>query len=120
MIASPYDRLDENERGKMSQLFDDVLPFYTRIAVQVPNKEFIQSHKEACVRLALAGKVTILSLEKISAEEAISSDDIFAQCIQYAWDNLLTDSDKLFLNDHLTDAAECFRMGFMWADLPDM
>ena len=111
--------MKKEEWSRLSQLFDDVLPYYSRIAVTVPDKEFVQSHHDACVRMALAGKQAILEQSDVKPEEAIFSDPQFAQCIEYAWKNIFTDDDKKFLNDNLQKAAECFRVGFMLADLPE-
>ncbi|MBP5680811.1 MAG: hypothetical protein J6X31_07160 [Bacteroidales bacterium] len=111
--------MTEAEWTRLSQLFDDVLPYYTRIAVGIPDKEFIRQNHDACVRMALAGKQTVLACADIKPEDAIFSDPQFAQCIEYAWKNIFSDEDKHFLNDNLKKAAECFRVGFMLADLPE-
>ncbi|MCR5394247.1 MAG: hypothetical protein K6E86_02500 [Bacteroidales bacterium] len=119
-VVNPYDQLTAEERVRVAKLFDDVLPFYTRIAVGVPDKGFISAHHESCVRMALAGKQAVLSLGDVKPEDAIYSDEHFARCIEYAWQHSLTELDKVFLNEHLQHAAECFRIGFMLADLPEL
>lgn len=115
----PFDSLNETGRKQQMQLFDDVLPYYSRIAVYDPDKEFINANKVQCLRLALAGKQVMLSHKEVTPEQAIFSDELFSAFIAEAWSNCLSDEDKRFLNDHLQEAAECFRMGFMMADLPE-
>ena len=56
----------------------------------------------------------------VKPEDAIFSDELFQSYVSEAWIKLMDDEDKLFHNAHLTEAAECFRMGFMLADLPEM
>ena len=80
--------MNKEEWSRLSQLFDDVLPYYSRIAVTVPDKEFIHLHHDACVRMALAGKQAVLEQPDIKPEDAIFSDPQFAQCIEYAWKNI--------------------------------
>jgi len=117
---NPYDNLPEVAKSQMSQLFDDVLPYYSRIAVYDPDKTFISANKVQCLRLALTGKEVMLSHADVKPVEAIFSDQLFSEYIAEAWAKYLADEDKLFLNNHLQEAAECFRMGFMMADLPEM
>ena len=117
---SAFDNLSPEERARMSQLFDDIQPYYARIAVTLPDKSFIAEHHDQCLRMALAGKEAILAHKDMKPEEAIYSDDLFAHCIEYAWHNVFTESDQQFLNTYLKPAAECFRMGFMLADLPEI
>ena len=105
---------------QFEQLFDDMLPYYSRIAVYDPDKAFISNHKEQCLRIVLAGKEAILAHCDIKPEDAIFSDELFSSLISYAWQNLFNETDRLFLNQNLRQAAECFRMGFMMADLPEM
>lgn len=115
-----FDTLSEEARKQQMQLFDDVLPYYSRIAVYDPDKAFIAANKEQCLRLALAGKQVMLAHSDVKPEEAIFSDELFSAYIAEAWSNYFSDADKLFLNNHLQEAAECFRMGFMMADLPEI
>lgn len=116
----PYDNLNEAGRAQQMQLFDDMLPYYSRIAVYDPDKEFINANKVQCLRLALAGKHVMLSHKEVTPEQAIFSDELFSTFIAEAWSSCMSDDDKRFLNDHLQEAAECFRMGFMMADLPEV
>lgn len=117
---NPYDTLTAGQRIRLTQLFDDILPYYSRIAIYDPDRDFIRDHKEACLRIALAGMQTMQSHPDVKPEDAIFSDDLFSAYIAEAWTHCLTDADRHFLNDHLQHAAECFRMGFMMADLPEM
>lgn len=117
---NPWDQLSEEKRKQTQQLLEDMLPYYGRIAVYDVDKQFITEHMEQCLRLALAGKETILTHKDLTPEAAIFSDEHFSQLLQEAWASVLSNEDKHFLNDHLQQAAECFRMGFMMADLPEM
>jgi len=115
-----YDTLTKGELAKQCQLFQDLIPYYGRISVYDMDKAFIEEHLEQSLRMALAGKQVILDHPDIKPEDAICSDEAFAQLIQEAWNTIFSDEDRHFLNDNLQKAAECFRMGFMMADLPEM
>lgn len=115
-----YDTMSTEELAQQSQLFQDLIPYYGRISVYDMDRSFIESHLDQCLRMALAGKTVILSHPDILPENAIFSDEIFSQLIQEAWNAVFSTEDKVFLNENLQKAAECFRMGFMMADLPEM
>lgn len=115
-----YDTLTIEEISRQRQLFQDMIPYYGRISVYNMDKAFIEEHMDKCLRMALAGKQVILNHPSITPEDAIFSSEIFAQLIQEAWGNAFSTEDKHFLNDNLQNAAECFRMGFMMADLPEV
>lgn len=102
------------------QLLDDMIPYYGRISVYDVDRDFIQVHKEQCMRLALAArKVTTLHTE-MTPEQAIFSDQLFGQLVAEAWQQEFDQADREFFNAHLQECAECFRMGIMMADLPQM
>lgn len=115
-----WDNLSEEKKAEHRQLLQDMIPYYDRIAVYSLDKEFINANLEPCLRLALAGKQVMLNHTELTPEEAIFSDTHFQMLIAEAWNNEFSQEDKLFLNDNLQKAAECFRMGFMMADLPEI
>ena len=115
-----YDTLSEENQARQRQLFKDIIPYYGKISVYDMEKAFINGHEEQCLRMAMAGKQVMLSHPDIKPEDAIFSDAHFSRMIQEAWADVFTDDDKHFLNDNLQNAAECFRMGFMMADLPEL
>lgn len=115
-----YDIISKEALDKQRQLFQDMIPYYGRISVYDMDKTFIVEHLEQSLRMALAGKQVILSHPDIKPEDAIFSDEAFAKLVQEAWNSVFSDEDKHFLNDNLQKAAECFRMGFMMADLPEL
>lgn len=109
----------EAERKQLIQLMDDMIPYYNRIAVYDVDKEFICSHREQCMRIALAARLLTTKHSDLKPEEAIFSDEMFGRLVTEAWQQQFTDEDKSFFNANLQQAAECFRMGIMMADLPD-
>lgn len=115
-----YDSMTQEELARQRQLFQDMIPYYGRISVYDMDKSFIDGHLEQCLRMALAGKQAIQTHPDLKPENAIFSDESFSMLIQEAWSNIFTEEDKHFLNDNLQNAAECFRMGFMMADLPEL
>lgn len=117
---NPWDTLTNEKREQTRQLFIDMLPYYGRISVYELDKVFINANIESCLRIALAGKQVMLAHTELTPEEAIFSDDHFSALLQEAWREAMDEGDKRFLNSHLQEAAECFRMGFMMADLPEM
>lgn len=119
-IIKLWDECSEKELRQLSQLFDDMMPYYQRIAVYNIDKEFVAGHKTQCVRLALAARKVTLESEDVKPEEAIFSDEMFSKLITSAWKECFSDDDRVFFNTNLQQAAECFRMGIMMADLPQM
>jgi len=114
-----WDNLSEEKKAEHRQLLQDMIPYYDRIAVYSIDKEFINANLEQCLRVAIAGKQVMLKHTELTPEEAIFSDTHFQALIGEAWNEEFSHEDKLFLNNNLQKAAECFRMGFMMADLPE-
>lgn len=110
----------EDEQQRLIQLMDDMIPYYERISVYDVDKDFVRSHRSHCMSIALAARKLTADHHDFKPEEAIFSDQLFGQLITEAWETIFTDEDKLFLNANLQQAAECFRMGIMMADLPQM
>lgn len=108
------------EQKRLIQLMDDMIPYYERIAVYNVDKEFVRANREQCMTIALVARKLTTDHNDIKPEEAIFSDDLFGQLVTEAWQKLFTTEDKLFFNANLQNAAECFRMGIMMADLPSM
>ena len=118
---NPWALLSDSQRQQQRQLLMDMLPYYQKIAVYDPDKVFIEANMESCLRIALAGKAVMKQhAADVKPEDAIFSDELFRAYIGEAWTSFFDREDQLFLNAHLTEAAECFRMGFMLADLPEM
>jgi len=115
-----WDNLSEEKKAENKQFLQEMIPYYDRIAVYDIDREFINANLEQCLRIALAGKQIMLKHTEITPEEAIFSDSHFQAMIREAWNEVFSNDDKLFLNDNLQHAAECFRMGFMMADLPEL
>ena len=114
-----WDECSDLEQKQLMQLFDDMTPYYNRIAVYDVDKAFVSEHKVPCVRVALAARKVTLAAE-LKPEEAIFSDDLFAQLVTQAWQTAFSPEDRSFFNANLQNAAECFRMGIMMADLPGL
>ena len=115
-----WNECSSDEQQKLIQLMDDMIPYYERIAVYNVDKDFIRDHREPCMRIALSARKLTTDHHEVKPEEAIFSDQIFGQLVSEAWQHLFTPEDKLFFNANLQHAAECFRMGIMMADLPEM
>lgn len=109
---------NEAERKRLIQLMDDMIPYYERIAVYNIDRTFVKENREPCMSIALTARKLTTDHGEIKPEEAIFSDDLFAKLVAEAWQHVFTDEDKLFFNANLQNAAECFRMGIMMADLP--
>lgn len=120
MNKNPWTLLNESQKKQQRQLLMDMLPYYQKIAVYDADKSFIQEHLEACIRIAHAGECVMKNHPDVKPEEAIFSDDLFRTYVSEAWNSCFDDEDKIFLNEYLAEAAECFRMGFMMADLPQI
>ena len=121
MNKNPWTTLSEPQQKQQRQLLMDMLPYYQKISVYDADKTFIEANLVACLRIAMAGKAIMKQHSTtVKPEDAIFSDKLFQTYFSEAWNTLMDDEDKLFLNAHLTEAAECFRMGFMLADLPEM
>lgn len=110
----------EAEQTQLTQLLDDMMPYYNKIAVYTADKDWIRSHRERCMSIALSARKLTAAHQDMTPEEAIFSDQLFGQLVTEAWQSVFTDEDKLFFNANLQQAAECFRMGIMMADLPQM
>lgn len=110
----------ESEKNNLIQLMDDMIPYYERIAVYNVDREFVRKNRNQCMSIALAARKLTYNHTDIKPEEAIFSDDIFGKLITEAWEQLFTIEDKIFFNANLQNAAECFRMGIMMADLPEI
>lgn len=110
--------LDEQQR--LIQLVDDMIPYYERIAVYNVDKEFVRANREQCMSIALTARKLMTEHQEIKPEEAIFSDDLFGKLVSEAWEKVFSNEDKLFFDAHLQNAAECFRMGIMMADLPQI
>ena len=110
----------EDEQKRLIQLLDDMIPYYERIAVYNVDKEFVRANREQCMSIALTARKLTTEHQEIKPEEAIFSDDLFGKLVSEAWGNVFSNEDKLFFNTHLQNAAECFRMGIMMADLPQI
>lgn len=108
------------EQKQLIQLLDDMIPYYERIAVYNVDKEFVRSNRNACMSIVLAARDIVTTHTDIKPEEAIFSDDLFGKLIAQAWEQIFSVDDKIFFNSNLQNAAECFRMGIMMADLPQM
>lgn len=109
-----------DERKRLIQLMDDMIPYYERIAVYNVDKEFVRANREQCMSIALTARKLTTEHQEIKPEEAIFSDDIFGKLVGEAWEKVFSNEDRLFFNTHLQNAAECFRMGIMMADLPQI
>lgn len=109
-----------DEQKKLIQLMDDMIPYYERIAVYNVDKEFLRANREQCMSIALTARKLMTEHQEIKPEEAIFSDDLFGKLVSEAWKKVFSNEDKLFFNAHLQNAAECFRMGIMMADLPQI
>lgn len=109
-----------DERKRLIQLMDDMIPYYERIAVYNVDKEFVRANREQCMSIALTARKLTTEHQEIKPEEAIFSDDFFGKLVSEAWEKVFSNEDKLFFNTHLQNAAECFRMGIMMADLPQI
>lgn len=109
-----------DEQKKLIQLMDDMIPYYERIAVYNVDKEFVRANREQCMSIALTARKLMTEHQEIKPEEAIFSDDLFGKLVSEAWEKVFSNEDKLFFNAHLQNAAECFRMGIMMADLPQI
>lgn len=116
--AKLWDECQDDEKKQLMQLFDDMIPYYRRIAVYDVDKEFVAAHKEQCLRLALAARRVTLQTTDVTPEQVIFSDELFGRIVTKAWQDAFSDVDRLFFNAHLQQAAEAFRMGIMMADLP--
>lgn len=110
----------QDERNRLVQLMDDMTPYYERIAVYDVDKEFVRANREQCMSIALTARRLASDHPDIKPEDAIFSDELFTKLVGEAWQQLFTDDDKCFFNAHLQNAAECFRMGIMMADLPQI
>ena len=108
------------EQQKLIQLMDDMIPYYERIAVYNVDKEFVRANREQCMSIALTARKLTTEHQEIKPEEAIFSDDLFSRLVSEAWEKVFSNEDKIFFNTHLQNAAECFRMGIMMADLPQI
>lgn len=108
------------EQKRLIQLMDDMIPYYERIAVYDVDKAFIRANREQCMSIALTARRLTADHKEIKPEEAIFSDDLFGQLVSEAWREVFADEDKIFFNANLQNAAECFRMGIMMADLPQI
>lgn len=111
---------NEAERNCLIQLMDDMIPYYERIAVYDVDKEFVRANREQCMSIALTARKLTFDHSDIKPEDAIFSDQLFGQLVSEAWEHVFSTEDKLFFNANLQNAAECFRMGIMMADLPEM
>lgn len=109
-----------DEQKRLIQLMDDMLPYYERIAVYNVDKEFVRTNREQCMSIALTARKLTTEHQEIKPEEAIFSDDLFGKLVSEAWEKVFSNEDKIFFNTHLQNAAECFRMGIMMADLPQI
>lgn len=110
----------EDERKRLIQLMDDMIPYYERIAIYNVDKDFVHANREQCMSIALTARKLTTDHQEIKPEEAIFSDEIFGRLVGEAWEKVFSNEDKLFFNANLQNAAECFRMGIMMADLPQM
>lgn len=108
------------EQKRLMQLMDDMIPYYERIAVYNVDKAFIRANREQCMIIALVARKLTTEHKEIKPEDAIFSDELFGKLISEAWEKVFTNEDKIFFNTNLQNAAECFRMGIMMADLPQM
>lgn len=115
-----YDQCSDTERQRLQQLMDDMLPYYRRIAVYDIDKAFLSDHREESLRIALASRQVMASHTDMKPEEALFSDDQFAQLVGEAWQTTFSDADRLFFNAYLQHAAECFRLGMMMSELPPL
>lgn len=109
-----------DEQKKLIQLMDDMIPYYERIAVYNVDKEFLRANREQCMSIVLTARKLMTEHQEIKPEEAIFSDDLFGKLVSEAWEKVFSNEDKLFFDAHLQNAAECFRMGIMMADLPQI
>ena len=110
----------EGEQKKLIQLLDDMIPYYERIAVYNVDKEFLRANRAQCMSIALTARKLTSDHSEIKPEEAIFSDVLFGKLVSEAWEEVFSNEDKLFFNANLQNAAECFRMGIMMADLPQI
>lgn len=113
-----WNECTEDERKRLIQLMDDMIPYYERIAVYDVDKDFIRTNREQCMSIALAARKLTTDAADIKPEDAIFSDDLFGKLVTEAWQQVFSNENKLFFNANLQNAAECFRMGIMMADLP--
>lgn len=113
-----WNECTEDERKRLIQLMDDMIPYYGRIAVYDVDKDFIRTNRERCMSIALAARKLTTDNKDVKPEDAIFSDDLFGKLVTDAWQQAFSNEDKLFFNANLQHAAECFRMGIMMADLP--
>lgn len=111
---------NEAEQKRLVQLMEDMIPYYERIAVYDVDKEFIRANRERCMSIALTARKLTADHNEIKPEDAIFTDDLFGKLVTEAWEKLFSTEDKVFFNANLQNAAECFRMGIMMADLPQM
>lgn len=110
----------EAEKQRLIQLMDDMIPYYERIAVYNVDRDFIRTNREHCMSIALAARKLVTEHTDMKPEEAIFSDQLFSTLVSEAWQNVFDPNEKVFFNTHLQQAAECFRMGIMMADLPEV
>lgn len=108
------------EQKQLIQLMDDMIPYYNRIAVYNVDKAFVQAHREQCMSIALTARKLVSDHNELKPEDVIFSDELFGNLVSEAWERLFSVEDKCFFNENLQHAAECFRMGIMMADLPQM
>ena len=110
----------EGEQQRLIQLMEDMIPYYERIAVYDVDREFIRANRERCMGIALAARKLVTEDSSVSPGDAIFSDELFGTLVTAAWQNVFDGGDRAFFNSHLQQAAECFRMGIMMADLPEV
>lgn len=115
-----WNECTEAEQKRLIQLMDDMIPYYERIAVYDVDKDFVRANREQCMSIALTARKLVAEHSDIKPEDAIFTDDLFARLVGEAWQQVFSDKDKLFFNANLQNAAECFRMGIMMADLPQI
>lgn len=110
----------EDEHKRLIQLMDDMIPYYERIAVYNVDKDFIRANREQCMSIALTARKLTTDHKEAKPGDAIFSDDLFGKLVSEAWEKVFSNEDKAFFSANLQNAAECFRMGIMMADLPQV